>query len=96
MEDKFSGLLSKGASTPDEAFAKVKIEEGFGQALDLIYRISSREELENENAVAEGRGRRDYIRGRRDRNEGRRSRGAEEDGIVLRSAPNGYRGPGSL
>ena len=93
MEDKHVGLLSRTASTPDEAFAKVKTEEGFGLALDLVYRISSREELENGTVATEGEGKgeRAYVRGRRDRHEGRRSEGAEETGIQLGSAPNGYR-----
>jgi hypothetical protein len=93
MEDKLVGLLSKGASTPDEAFAKVKIEEGFGQALDLIYRISSREESENGMAIQEqGNGERTFVRSRRERNRDRHGRGEEEYGIVFKRAPNSYGG----
>lgn len=98
MEEKLVGLLSaeESGNSPDDAFAKVKIREGFGQALDLVYRISSREELENGMAIHEGKGERAYVRGRRDRNEGRRGRTEEETGIQLRSAPYGYGGAESV
>ena len=96
MEDKLVGLLSaeESASDPNDAFAKVKIREGFGQALDLVFRISSREEVENEDAMEQeqGRGEQAYVRGRRDRNEARHGRGPEDDGIQLADAPNGYGG----
>ena len=53
LEDHHIGLLSAQESVkdPNDALAKVKIIEGFGQALSLLFRLSSRGEKENGAAL---------------------------------------------
>jgi len=95
MDDFHVGLLSQNASTPDEALAKVKTEEGFGLALYLISRVSSRKEINyGEDAVGQGkeRGQRKYVENisRGLGFGGRQERPTEEGGDDYRSAPNSY------
>jgi hypothetical protein len=91
FEEHQVSLLSKNASDPNEAFAKVKIEEGFGQALDLISRISSRKGTNHEDALGQERGRKEFVHSRaRHPGRGKEAGGDESYRSDLARSPNGY------
>jgi len=75
LEEQYSSLLAdqENSSTGEEALARVKIGVGFRQALDVIYQISSREEVSHEESedlstdnLAGSEGRSRHVRRRRD------------------------------
>ena len=74
LEDHHIGLLSAQESVkdPNDALAKVKITEGFGQALSLLFRLSSRGEkkmalpwtLRDKGTSKEGEGEKEEEKGK--------------------------------
>ena len=96
FQDHYADLLSAQelADTPVKAFERVKITAGFGQALDIISRISSREGAGNEDEQKDSdadAGRSSFARSRAERrtqSSSRTSGGPDSD--QLRAGPADY------